>query len=432
MSDIMIGSECADWWEQQIKDYKKELEEYAVEHPNYWGIAAIKATAADLGYVFFVDLARLGEGFAQGGVKGIVQDILRILSFIPPGKILQGAKPAGGQVVRYISNAKVWRHCGGGVCAPITIAQALQRTGTKFTVGLKEIADALGKPLIRIYKSGIHHSAIAKALTQLGLKFQTLAKGSITTFSAAFAKARVSEGPIMLFIKGRRYKMEKIKGTNQWKYVTEVIDGVETKVIENVGHGVLVGKTLFGTKIIDRYGVVSNFDKLAQNYGLIGKWSIDTSAPIYVFTNAIIDPQLIKLVEKYGILASLARVSMAVFDFNRGQVSPDFIKQDFQRFVEQRRGSKPTVTLPEQHIQGGKSIEVKRGDPARSTLSGIAKAEYQDWMLWPLIYDLNKDVIGSNPNQLKAGISLLILPKEHYTAQEISSARQRAPLWRNY
>ena len=54
----------------------------------------------------------------------------------------------------------------------------------------------------------------------------------------------------------------------------------------------------------------------------------------------------------------------------------------------------------------GKTYVVKAGD----SLSKIAKDELGDGSRWPEIYDLNKDLIGDNPNLIKAGQKLK-LPK---------------------
>ena len=83
------------------------------------------------------------------------------------------------------------------------------------------------------------------------------------------------------------------------------------------------------------------------------------------------------------------------------------------------------------NVVNGKTVIVQAGVPHRATLSGIAKAEYGDFNLWPLIYDLNKDKIGSNPNLLKPNTELFLLPIDQYDAQEVADARRRAPTWRN-
>jgi hypothetical protein len=56
--------------------YHEEFEQYVLENPGYFAVfvATGKSTAADFAMTMWVDLARLGEGAAEGSVKGIVQD----------------------------------------------------------------------------------------------------------------------------------------------------------------------------------------------------------------------------------------------------------------------------------------------------------------------------------------------------------------------
>jgi nucleoid-associated protein YgaU len=88
----------------------------------------------------------------------------------------------------------------------------------------------------------------------------------------------------------------------------------------------------------------------------------------------------------------------------------------------------PTVTLSEVVVTGGKTVVVKKGD----TLSGIAQREYGRWQLWPLIYDLNRDKIGPNPNRIQPDLKLLVLPLETYSEQETAAAEKRAPAWKAF
>ncbi|MFL7812545.1 MAG: LysM peptidoglycan-binding domain-containing protein [Anaerolineales bacterium] len=53
------------------------------------------------------------------------------------------------------------------------------------------------------------------------------------------------------------------------------------------------------------------------------------------------------------------------------------------------------------------SYTVKQGD----TLSKIAEKIYGDGSLYTKIYDANKAEIGSNPDQIKVGMTLKIPPK---------------------
>jgi hypothetical protein len=69
---------------------------------------------------------------------------------------------------------------------------------------------------------------------------------------------------------------------------------------------------------------------------------------------------------------------------------------------------------------------------AGSSLSAIAKNEYGNFDLWPLIYDLNKAKIGPNPNLIAPGLSLSIAPLDSYTAEQIAWAKRIAPTWKQF
>lgn len=398
---VMIGSDCADFWEKRNKEYHQELEEYVLENPGLFGIlvATSKATAADFAMVMWVDLARLGEGFAQGGVKGVVQDVFRVMSFIPQGKVLQGHKSWIGQVVQRVANIRIWRECRGGLCVPISFAQALQRGGYRIGVGLSEIADAIGLPLRTIFKEGTSWNLIEKALGQLGLQFTKLisTQGGLSTFKGVVDVVQTLNAPILL-------RIESSLG----------------------GHAILIGKTLTGIKIIDRYGIFRNLDDLARHYN-VASWTIDSQRPMFAILNAVVDEKLISLAKKSDVLAVLVRHSLAVFDL---KVSKAEVEADFEKFL-QRKGSRK-ITLDDIPVSGGMTVEVKRGDLTRSTLSGISKHQYGEFTLWPLIYDLNRDKIGPNPNQLKQGMKLLVLPLARYSPQEQSEARRRSHTWKHY
>ena len=403
MSDnFMIGSECADWWEQRNKAYHEELEQYVLDNPGNFAVfvATTKATSADFAMTMWVDLARIGEGFAEGGLSGITQDIFRILNFIPEGKVLQGSKGLLGRAVQAVSNLTVWRKLEGGLCLPIAIAQAMQRGGYRIGVGLSEIAAALGKPLRAIFKDGASVGAIKSALTQLGLQFTEFSGTAFRTFEALKQLAASQSGPLLVTI----------------------------KAADGAVHSILVGKTLSGIKIIDRYGIFSNLDELARFYKR-GPWSIHPSS-IFAIANAMIDNSLINLVNNAGLMACLVRQSVAVFDINFSKVTKEELSADFDRFLA--RSGKKVLQGPAVNIVGGYSIEVAAGRPERSSLSGIAKAQYGEFELWPLIFDLNKDKIGPNPNRITPGTRLLLLPKERYTPVELADARRRCGTWRNH
>lgn len=405
----MIGSECADWWEKRNKEYHEELEQYVLDNPGNFAIvvATSKASAADFAMTMWVDLARLGEGAASGTVKGVVQDVFRVLNFVPEAKLAQGSKTIFSRAVQLVSNLTVWRKVEGGLCAPIAIAQVLQRGGHRIGVGLAEIAEKLGKPLRAIYKQGVPWSSIEGALTELGLQFSKYDGAAYKTLQSLKTLAGSKSGPLLVAVTFTKQVGQKI---------------------ERAGHAILVGKTASGVKIIDRYGMFNTLEEVERYYGL-GKLSIDAQ-PIFSIANAVIDPSLLHLVNNGGVLACLVRQAVAIFDINLGKMSPEELDADFEKYLA-RKGRK-VLQAPETTIVGGYTVEAVAGSPDKSTLSGIAKSEYGDFNLWPLIFDLNKDKLGNNPNRLKPGTKLLLLPIARYASAELADARRRAPSWRNY
>ena len=323
---IMIASDCADWWEAASKNRQADLEEFVTKHPKWWGIAIATAggTALDAWDMFFVDLLRLGEGAAEGTVKGFLQDIFRVMSVVPQAKVLKGVKvlPVGiGKAVQVRQLGRLWRTVQGELCVPIAIAQAMQRTGQKLAVGLKEIADNLGQPLIDIYRQGQNHwPTIGPALTRLGVKHKAFSSASMTSFDDVVQKAATADGPLLV----------RVIGTNR--------QGKE------FGHAILVAKTRSGVQIIDRFGFAKNLDelsKLSESYGLADNLKIDNTVPIYEITNAVVDESLITLAKEFGALASLARMSIGIFDFNYHEVTADFVKEQFEKFVGERHSGEP-------------------------------------------------------------------------------------------
>ncbi|HUH61588.1 MAG TPA: LysM domain-containing protein [Terracidiphilus sp.] len=405
---IMIGSDCADWWERHIKDFKNDLGDYVESHPGNFSVivATAGATLADLGDAFIVDPLRLGEGVAEGSWRGVVQDTFRVLSFIPPARVFKmaagvRAATAAAKTARVLEAADAFKAVEGGKCVPIAIAQAMKTAGYKLGVSLTNIARAIGLDLKVIAESGTLERLIEPALKKLGIVFETMEPG-IKSFRELMAAARKAGGPMMVRLEA---------------------DVMEAGKIVVKGHRNLIAEVDGAIQIVDRYGRFRTLEQLSQEYGV--SFRVGRSEPIYIFKNVLVDPNLLKLVNNLGILSCLVRVSMAVLDFNKSK--PDgFVQQDFATFLKQR-GKTPPIREEEVKIQGGKAVLVRHGD----TLSGIAMAEYRSFDLWPLIYDLNKDRIGPNPNRLQAGLKLLVLPLRTYNPQEIAAARRRASNWRH-
>ena len=84
------------------------------------------------------------------------------------------------------------------------------------------------------------------------------------------------------------------------------------------------------------------------------------------------------------MLACLVRQAVAVFDINTNKLSAEQLDADFEAFLA-RKGGKHVLQGPETTIVGGYTVDVVPGSPDKSTLSGIAKSQYGDFNLWPLI-----------------------------------------------
>jgi nucleoid-associated protein YgaU len=77
------------------------------------------------------------------------------------------------------------------------------------------------------------------------------------------------------------------------------------------------------------------------------------------------------------------------------------------------------LTLSYWVVQGGDS------------LSKIAQKEYGDMFLWPLIFDSNRQVIGSNPNIILPGQRLLIPDHTRLSPNQLAETERRGKTeWR--
>lgn len=76
----------------------------------------------------------------------------------------------------------------------------------------------------------------------------------------------------------------------------------------------------------------------------------------------------------------------------------------------------------------GASLVVAHGD----TLSGLASKHYGAIEYWPLLWDANRNVVGTNPNRLSLGMKLIVPPLASFTQAQRDDARRRFPTWRNY
>jgi hypothetical protein len=80
---------------------------------------------------------------------------------------------------------------------------------------------------------------------------------------------------------------------------------------------------------------------------------------------------------------------------------------------------------PAQPLNLGVHIRVVQ---AGDSLSKIAAQEYGNALLWPLIFDSNRKVIGMNPNSIRPGEKLLIPAIARFGRSELNEAERRGRL----
>lgn len=71
-------------------------------------------------------------------------------------------------------------------------------------------------------------------------------------------------------------------------------------------------------------------------------------------------------------------------------------------------------------------------DKAGLMLSVVSLKRYDTYHYWPLIWDNNRDKIGSNPNRVPMGITLRIKKLSAYTPAQLNDARVRSPKWASF
>jgi phosphohistidine swiveling domain-containing protein len=142
------ASGIADAWDRKQRAREKDLEEWVQDNPQWWaiGLATLGATGMKVAGGF-VDVLRIGEGAAEGGVWGVAKDALRVLSVAGPA-----VKTVGFAASQFINVSKlriaVQVSEVTGPCTFQAVNNALQLTrGKSLFVTVRDMAAAAGKPL---------------------------------------------------------------------------------------------------------------------------------------------------------------------------------------------------------------------------------------------------------------------------------------------
>jgi hypothetical protein len=377
---MRTASDLAEWWEKNRRESDKALDDFVDAYPNLWVLAATTATAMDLG-AGMVDLLRFGEGAAEsyetGKIAPLLQDVLRGVSIASQsGTVLQRARPLVGRL-------KLYSDPGGGLCVPLSIGNALRRTGQRFLLSLREIAEASGVPYGQILAKGLSDPQMLSALRKLGVTFETIQKADSMKNLQAIAS--------------------RTKGV-----VSVPLNGVPQ------GHMTLL-EHLGGNKfrIVDRYGFFDDLAALSKHYGT--KFTVDPTGIAVVLKNVT--------ARMLGGVASLMITANGLSVKLNGSTTLPALDAKFTEFKQARPSGAAGATGG-----AGASLVVASGD----TLSALARKHYGSVEYWPLLWDANRSTVGSNPNRISPGMRLNVPPLRSFTQLQLADARQRFSSWRAF
>lgn len=364
-------SDIADWWDEQHRQARKELDLFVENNPNLFGVvvATAVATAMEVG-AGTVDTLRFGQGLAQGGVKGFGQDALRLIG-------LAGPMGRGASTIHASANARLARLIvdpGGGICGWVSGTQALRQTGTKSFAAVDDLARALGTSVSAL--GGSHLGGRVELFKQIGARISAIRP--VKSFDDIARMTRNNGSVTMFNVFGKR---------------------MERGVLKQAGHAVYAFRDGFGRlRIMDRGGstgetgeVFDSLQALAKKYGIRGSWSLKEAA---VMENVF--------AKFMGSMSSAPVFALDAYAFaGVNKLENETVAQAFEvHKVVMRKGKKALA-------QGGFHHHVVA--PGEN-LSMIARRFYGEQTRWPVVYEANRDEIGNSPHMIKLGQRLLIPP----------------------
>jgi hypothetical protein len=417
---MYVAAELAEFYRKNFIEPSRHVHAKAWidAHPENFAVvlmATMNATIEDISMaplrvpeMLALDMMHLGTGAAEGSKLGVAEDVLRLLSVTPVGKVVRGTGnllvPFVGSIAQRLSNFAIWRQVRGGVCGLIAAAQAMQRTGQAIPVPLAEIARKAGRPLDAISRKGMTITDIDTALRGLGARVSETSGRVIRTWQDLATHARGVDGVTLAFIDGTT-----LKGNR-------------------VGHFIVVGRSGGSVKIFDRAGVFSNLDDLGRRYGVSFRL---TNEPILNIHNWALDPALANQLDKFGPLAAVVVRAAAMITLNPS-VPVARLQADFDAFLADRNAG-PLPPNPSPGPPPASDVMAMHYVPAQGAmLSKVSMSYYGTHHMWPLIWDANRELIGPNPNRVPKEIYLRILKQHVYTAAQLAEAKRRSLNWKSY
>jgi LysM repeat protein len=390
---VRVACDAADWWDENRRNLgewgDRSLSEFVETHPNFFAIVlATYARTFLRAYVEIpmlltnVDFLRLGTGAAGGG-WGYVRDALRFFSVIPFGEPVAGAAPG------VLSRLLTWSTRRMGNCAWIAAVRALWRTGTKAFATLGDLCRAAK---IRVTEGNLLISELIGPLERLGAKVTQW--GQPKNMAELATQARLNPNGVFIF----GLKWDAPSGMPAYHAMIAEWD------------------SSLGLQMVDRSGiVVRSLDELEHLHAGISK-AEPARGMIFIEDAAIPDRVGLERLAMTGNLLDAVVTEVRIIFFPTPEI------------VQAMRKGKPTVEIGEPTITDSR-YEVKTGD----SLSRIAQTAYSAksdaaW-LWPIIYDANRAVIGSNPNLIRPGQVFIIPDISVFSEASLENSRQRGRNW---
>jgi hypothetical protein len=392
------AGELAGWWDQNKKESEKALNDFVDAYPHLWVIAATVQTTMDVGSGF-VDVLRFGEGAAEfhetGKVAPLIQDAFRGMTIASGAAKVLGSSSVAGRLGPALGR-KIGLYVDvapeSGICSPISVANAIRRTGQRVLMCLDDIAQAHGFTGIKAaaWLEGASMEESVSALKFLKVEHEIIPQAGSWENVVKLAQQR--KGVLML----------------------RVVDSADTSA-NPAGHRIVLEAGKTGVRIIDRTGLYRTLEDLSTRYALKGKWVVDGKQFAVLVKNVCV-----RIVNGLPTFMGYAN---ALVPKLRGNTRVEELDKKFQAFKAQQGIKSPAGTPG-----GPKSVTVRNGD----TLSGLAQQYYGSSDLWPLLWDANKGTVGTNPNRITPGMPLQIPPLSSFTPAQIAEAKRRNPTWRSY
>lgn len=352
----MALSELADWWDRQKRDSESILNEWVEQNPQWWaiGLATATATAMDLGQGM-VDALRLGQGVAEGGVKGFGKDALRLLVLVGPlakGGAMLG-RVAHTQAIRLaVTTADVTGPCTFTAANnAATIARGFARN---LFVLASDAAEALGKPLGSVAKLGSKYKLAAwiddlvPFLARQGVRLREL--GRLRTIEDVTQAAASHDGVIVFAI--------------EWSDAANAVHR----------HSMIAVRTLRGVRFADYGGrFISSLSELAARGGVwAAKGGFRVATTPAKGTSVLFEGmEVIGALDRYALgvfkggalllegayavtTPSGVELALAVAPavaIERLAHEPEVIKASFEAFKARRQG-RPVQRMPAIEIKG--------------------------------------------------------------------------------